>query len=150
MGLERHKEERLSALTALRTFSLFVVCLFLSFKGLIQLLELYVRNNTLKKSNIESIHSHIHAYTLDSYSYSNTHTHICREHWVSAVVCYCNVCILYHTECWNACWLYIYTSDVLECVNASEREQKRKESIKSMLNNFVDSCILVQCQISNG
>lgn len=27
---------------------------------------------------------------------------------------------------------------------------KEKESIKSMLNNFVDSCILVQCQISNG
>lgn len=31
----------------------------------------------------------------------------------------------------------------------SERP-KRKLSIKSMLNNFVDSCILVQCQISNG
>lgn len=32
----------------------------------------------------------------------------------------------------------------------SERDGQRKESIKSMLNNFVDSCILVQCQISNG
>lgn len=30
------------------------------------------------------------------------------------------------------------------------RDEKRKESIKSMLNKFVDSCILVQCQISNG
>lgn len=30
------------------------------------------------------------------------------------------------------------------------RAKMRKESIKSMLNKFVDSCILVQCQISNG